>query len=70
MKSGIGSLKSFSLNWPYNFGSFLKSFNKPETLGRFALLNAFSKSQISIEDYIKYKNTIAFWDYVMDRKKQ
>lgn len=69
MKTGIESVKSFSINWPYNLVSFVKSYGKPETFGRSALLDAFSKSQIGIDDYIKYKNTIAFWDYVMDKKK-
>ena len=69
IKSGIDSFKSFSLNWPYNLVSFVKTYRQHVPFGRSVLLEAFSKSLIGVDDYIKYRNTIAFWDYVMEKTK-
>jgi hypothetical protein len=69
MKTGVENVKSFALNWPHNFVSFIKHHGRTENLGRSALLESFSKGQIIVETYKKYKNTIAFWDYVMGDKK-
>jgi hypothetical protein len=70
MKSEIDAIKSFTLNWPYGLVSFLISHGEKESFGRSMILERFSKSQIGVETYRKYKNTLAFWDYVMDDKNK